>query len=54
MNNILKKILSVSLAVSIALPYLGFVSMADTGNINQKPFDTRGLVSNITKFSKHL
>ena len=49
MNSILKKILSVSLAVSIALPYLGFVSMADTGNINQKPFETRGLVSNITK-----
>lgn len=49
MNNILKKILSVSLAVSIALPYLGFVSMADTNNINQKSLDTRGIVSNITK-----
>lgn len=49
MNNILKKILSVSLAISIALPYLGFVSMADTNNINQKALDTRGIVSNITK-----
>lgn len=49
MNNILKKILSVSLAVSIALPYLGFVSTADTNNINQKSLDTRGIVSNITK-----